>query len=116
MGGATGRRSPTRVLSLLCVLGPLDGHVGLHCSSKCLTWAVAKVLYMAQLPAVEPVFDQDVRIHGTKIHKWKGLDQNLMNTRLFLTISRKRRRTRTETTPPMIVPKMSFQSKTPLGR
>ena len=85
------------------VLRLLDGHVGLNCSSKCLTWAVAKVLYTA-LAAFEPVFDRDVRIHGSKMQKWKGLDQNLINTRFFLTISRNKRRNMTETNPPMTVP------------
>ena len=33
-----------------------------------------------------------------------GSDQNLMNTRLFLTISRNRSRNMTETNPPMTVP------------
>ena len=63
-----------------------------------------QVLCMAQLPAVEPGSGQDVRIHGQEIRKWKGLDQNFMNTRLFLTISRNRRRNKAETNPPMIVP------------
>jgi len=62
------------------------------------------LLYMAQLPDVEPVPGQDVRIRGLNKQKWEGLNQNLRNTRLFLTIRRNRRRNRTETIPPMTVP------------
>lgn len=55
-------------------------------------------------PQLGAVFDQDVLIHGLEMQKWKGLDQNLMNTRLFLTVSRNKRRNIAETNPPMTVP------------